>query len=198
MTGKINSKAFKKILKREPERIVKYLENPDKEIRGAQLNSLWKLLTKYEYNQIPQLFVKNIMDTVDTDEIKKIKKDHFRILAFFLNNVEYMEKVKRYIPDHKEKIEDANFLSGQEAAIRNLRYVNDLSETIEFMLNFSEGNFLSYSLPALYSAAHHIKEEKLRNLLKVLITKAVSVRKHAIHMANSYTEVEYRHQLLFR
>lgn len=107
-------------------------------------------------------------------------------LSLLQDSYQFVELVREYYPTEREadyKTPEGRELYALLQVIGGcLKHLNPPSAALESILIFCKGDYLKLVRGSLYSISDSVSENKLVQFFAELITRAVSVRKHALHL----------------
>ncbi|KAK5644266.1 hypothetical protein RI129_008111 [Pyrocoelia pectoralis] len=153
-----------------------------KDYNSSRSISFFKLAKNLSHLDVPQK-----LTALCTDSFSKTKNlNAVLALSFLKDSSQLVELIRQYYPIEREANyktpEGRELYALQEVIGMCLANLNPPSVALESLLIFCKGDFLKLVRSSLYSIVDNVNENKLVPFFSELITRAVSTRKHALHL----------------
>lgn len=148
--------------------------------------TMWRLVKHYDHLGL----TKNVIDHFTSNEFDMIGNCAIG-LATLLKPETYIKSMSSLKSDMLD-VDDKEQVKNHRLAMKFLDYAkfNNSFSILPNIVQFCEGDSLHEALPPLYYYFQHCPEMLLSDHLQTLSNRAVSVRKHAIKLACSVSQVE--------
>ncbi|KAF5283226.1 hypothetical protein FQA39_LY17373 [Lamprigera yunnana] len=151
------------------------------------MKSLWRYWRNYTHMDFVQEAIEFCLKTLDDPHSHSYSKRNAIIcLSHVMPPTTFLELTMKYYPTtlkvNSNLLENRVFYHYQRSFGSSLKNIIPCSLTLESIVSFCQGDFLKLVLVSLYSAVSNVNEDKLQGFFDKLFTKAVSVRKHVIHL----------------
>lgn len=146
----------------------------------------WKQCKNYSYLDIPVKVINICLDMYTRGDKDMVLEGFVTAISYLMPNHQFLEFIKSYYPNTLKadaKNEEGRKLYNLQQNVGNsLKNLMPSSTSLEPLLIFCKGDYLKVIQRSLYSVCDHVNEDKLPAFLAELKDRAVSIRKHAMHL----------------
>ncbi|XP_066146966.1 uncharacterized protein [Euwallacea fornicatus] len=174
------------ITKEEPHLLIQYYDHIlQHEEKYSVLN--YSVIKLYSHLSLDQKLVARMRPLVLPQSTSENKSLLIEKLTQVMPVDEYLNLISGYVPD-KPKLDltdevQKTLYETQCNVAKALRKIPEKNKLIPLLDHFCQGDYLQTSLPMLYNVLYCTSEINALKVLKSLVDKAVSVRKHVAYLA---------------
>ncbi|XP_066245258.1 uncharacterized protein [Euwallacea similis] len=147
----------------------------------------YSLIKLYSHLSLDQKLIARVQPLVLPQSTSQNKSLLIEKLTQVMPVNEYLNLISSYVPDKPkldltDNVQNALYETQCNVA-KALRKIPEKDKVIPLLDDFCQGDYLQTSLPMLYNVLYFTSEINALKVLKSLVNKAVSVRKHAVYLA---------------
>ncbi|KAH1014889.1 hypothetical protein HUJ05_012699 [Dendroctonus ponderosae] len=191
-------RAIRHFLEKEPRVIAKYFHQIIEDGRGCREFDDYSLFKLYNHLGLDSELVEAFSPLVSASIKLDYKSTVIKALSQVMSTNDFLPLIAEYVPT-KAKLdicdENQNQLySTQRDVAKYLKNLEDVVPLVPLLEHFCQGDYFQVSRPLLYKVLYRVSEKQATDIIKLLMRKAVSVRKHAAYfgfaLANHSTAMQ--------